>query len=152
MKIVTNKNYTPGVRNPTMNNWLVNHRYIIQNLLKGSPSIGYFIGALNSNPIKYAILNNKGKLNGAALLRNSRNQTRYLNVITTRKGLGKYLITRILNNAARNGKRAVKLRSTNRAKNFYTKHGFASTNRPNSKGTWPMIFKFSSAYRNDGRN
>jgi GNAT superfamily N-acetyltransferase len=149
MRIVTNKNYTPGSSNPTMNNWLVNQRYIIKNLLKGSPSIGYFIGALNSNPIKYALLNNKGKLNGAAILRNTRNQSRYLNVITARKGFGKYLLMAILHNAARNGKRAVKLSSTNRAKNFYTKHGFASTNRPNRQGTWPMIYKFPTAYRNN---
>ena len=149
MRIVTNKNYIPGSRNPTMNNWLVHHRKTIENLLKGSPPLGYFIGALSSNPIKYVLLNNNGKLNGAALLRNKSNQSRYLNVITARKGLGKYLLSAILQNAARNGKRAVKLRSTNRAKNFYKKHGFASTNRPNKNGTWPMIHKFPAAYRNN---
>jgi hypothetical protein len=144
MKIVTNKNFVPSRRNPTMNNWLMmaNQRHVIENLLSGSPTIGYFIGALNYNPIKYALFNNKGNFSGAALLSNKRNQSRYLNVITARKGMGKYILSAILSNAFRNGKRAVKLRSTNRAKQFYTKHGFTSTNRRNSNRTWPMIYKF----------
>lgn len=101
---------------------------------------------LGANPIKYAYAR-KSKNNGTmkirafALLHNMGND-RYLELISAQKGLGGRLINKIVNNAKRNGKKAVTLSAvnSNALRQFYKARQFRFD---------PNLLKH---YTNNGRN
>ena len=73
---------------------------------------------------RYAILNNNGVFQGFAIVSNYGN-TRTLELIATRKGYGKTLLNRIINNAKQNNKQNISLMAIHpRLVNWYRQFGF----------------------------
>jgi hypothetical protein len=116
---------------------------ILSNTSRGGVQAAYFNNAFRNNPLQYAILNSNAVLYGIALGRNMNNgNTRYINVIGTRQGLGGKLMKEIKNNAKKNGKHYIKLSSVPRAAGFYRKQGFKNNKTASVQGLEPMIFTF----------
>ena len=117
---------------------------MLSNTSRGGVQTGYFNTAFNTNPIQYAILNGRGKLYGLSLGRNLNNgETRYINILTTKQGLGAKLMSKIKNNARRNGKHYIKLSSVPGAAGFYRRQGFKNNTTVSVNGLVPMIYSFT---------
>lgn len=135
----TNNNLKPifNMQRSVINN-------ILSNTSRGGVNPAYFNNAFNKNPIQYAIINRNFNLYGLALGRNLNNgETRYINVIGTRKGLGAKLMQQIKQNSINNRKHYIKLSSVPKAVGFYQKQGFKNNKTVSVNGLHPMIYSFT---------
>lgn len=139
-----------GLRNtennlqPLLNGQRSTLNSILSNTSRGGVASNYYNTSVVRNPIQYAILNSKANIHGIALLRNLNNgETRYVNLIGTKQGLGAKLMSRIKRNAKFNGKHYIKLSSVPRAVGFYRKQGFRNNTTVTATGLVPMLFRFT---------
>jgi GNAT superfamily N-acetyltransferase len=98
-------------------------------LVKTTINKNWFKEAYKFSNRHYTVINGQGKLVGFALVnKNHRNQKGDMRIrlIGTNKGkgIGRLLITRIINNARNRGLNTVTLESVPEARGFYNKMGF----------------------------
>jgi len=78
--------------------------------------------------MNYAIKNKNGNSSGFALISPTNNKGIYIHLLATKKGFGRILLQRIINNARKNNKYYIKLHSVPSAIGFYrNKFGFIQT-------------------------
>ena len=113
----------------------------------------YVVNALKTANVKYAIVNDNGKLRSLALLKNNTPNSRYINVISAFTSYGHPMMNKILANAKSQGKKRVNLQAVtnttnNKAANsnalvrWYVAKGFKRSGVLGSNQLLPMTHRF----------
>jgi hypothetical protein len=111
------------------------------------------VNALKTANVKYAIVNDNGKLRSLALLKNNTPNSRYINVISAFTSYGHPMMNKILANAKSQGKKRVNLQAVtnttnNKAANsnalvrWYVAKGFKRSGVLGSNQLLPMTHRF----------
>jgi hypothetical protein len=133
-RFVTGRNANRAIQRSIVQKNIVNMLVPLHGVKRGGVHPGYVVNALKSANVKYAIVNDNGKLKSFALLKNYPN-SRYINVISAFTSYGHPMMNKILANAKAQGKKKVNLQAvTNTTNNkranenalvkWYTAKGF----------------------------
>jgi N-acetylglutamate synthase-like GNAT family acetyltransferase len=95
-------------------------------LVRETINRNWFKNAYKSSNRHYTVINTYGKLVGFALVNKNQKGDMRIRLIGTNKGkgIGKLLMTRIINNARNRGLKTITLESVPEARGFYNKMGF----------------------------
>jgi hypothetical protein len=128
---------------------------IYGNTSRGGVNPAYVQNALKTTNLKYAIVDNNGRLKALALVKNKypNINSRYINVIAAFPSYGHPMMNRILNNARKSGKKRVNLMAVTATNNnskanqnalvrWYMSKGFARSGKLNNGQLLPMSHKF----------
>ena len=121
----------------------------LHGVTRGGVHSGYVLDAIKKANVKYAIVNDKGRLRAFALLKNTTPNSRYVNVISAFTSYGHPLMNKVLENAKALGKKRVNLKAvTNTSNNakanndplvkWYASKGFKRSGKLNKNQLLPM--------------
>jgi hypothetical protein len=139
-----------AINRAATNRSLLNMLVPLQGAQRGGVHSGYVLNAKKHANIKYALVNENGRLKSFALVKNSPN-SRYINVISAFTSYGHPMMNKIISNARTSGKNRVNLKAviqTNTPNNdplvkWYMSKGFKKSGNMNSEHLLPMSLVFN---------
>lgn len=149
---VTGQNANRAIQRSITHKNIVNMLVPLHGVKRGGVHPGYVINAMKKANIKYAIVNENGKLKSFALLKNNPN-SRYINVISAFTSYGHPMMNKILENAKSAGKLKVNLKAVTNTMNnsranqnalvkWYMSKGFKRSGALNKNQLLPMSHVF----------
>lgn len=115
-RFVTGKDANRAIQRAIVRKNIVNMLVPLHGVKRGGVNPGYVTSGLKTANIKYAIVNENGRLKSFALVKNKPN-SRYINVISGFTSYGHPMMNKILANAKNQGKSRVNLYAVTNTKN-----------------------------------
>lgn len=103
-RFVTGRDAKKAIQRSIVHKNIANMLLPLHGVKRGGVHPGYVVNALNKANLKYALVNENGKLRSFALLKNEPN-SRYINVISAFTSYGHPMMNKILANAKASGKK-----------------------------------------------
>jgi hypothetical protein len=152
-KFLTGKNANRAIQRSITHKNIANMLVPLHGVKRGGVNPAYVVNALKTANVKYAIVNDNGKLRSLALLKNNTPNSRYINVISAFTSYGHPMMNKILANAKSQGKKRVNLQAVtnttnNKAANsnalvkWYAAKGFKRSGVLGSNQLLPMTHRF----------
>lgn len=152
-RFVNGRNANRAIQRSIVQKNIVNMLVPLHGVKRGGVHPGYVVNALKSANVKYAIVNENGKLKSFALLKNNSPNSRYINVISAFTSYGHPMMNKILANAKSQGKKKVNLKAVTKTANnkkanedalvkWYMSKGFKRSGTLGKNHLLPMSHKF----------